>query len=198
MNTTLHREFCEMINNNNEYVGDIIEFGTGSGYSGEIIASSVPNKKLITFDGFVGLPKTKKVVPINTPWSEGQLKFDYETTKNKLSPYPNVQIWKKMSWELDEPKNFDISNIAAVNFDFDLYEGTLDGLRFIQKSEWKKILVRFDDWGSYSNQIAEQVDEHEKAAFYDWINETNYKYTEFEELTKISSGLQAIFEVIRD
>ena len=198
MNTTLHREFCEMINNNNEYVGDIVEFGTGSGYSGEIIGSSVPNKKLITFDGFVGLPKTEKVVPINTPWSEGELKFDYETTKNKLSPYPNVQIWKKMSWELDDPKHFDITKVAAANFDFDLYEGTLDGLRFIQKAEWKKILVRFDDWGAYSHQIAEQVDAHEKAAFYDWINETNYKYTEYTDLTRFSTGLQAIFEVTRD
>jgi len=197
MDTTLHLQFCEMINNSQEYVGDIVEFGTGSGYSGEIIASNNPNKRLITFDGFMGLPKTKKVVPFKTIWNEGELKFDYESTKNKLSPYSNVTIWRKMSWDLINPDDFDITDVAAANFDFDLYEGTIDGLRFIQKANWKKILVRFDDWGAYEFQRAHEVDEHEKAAFYDWIKETNYEYTEFTELTKLSSGLQSIFEVRR-
>lgn len=197
MDSTLLAQFCEMINSSQEYIGDIIEFGTGSGHSGSIIAGRNPNKKFITFDGFIGLPKTEKVVPLNTPWGEGQLKFDYEETKNKLSPYSNVTICKKMSWELVDPKDFDITDIAAANFDFDLYEGTLDGLRFIQKANWKKILVRFDDWGAYEFQKAYEVDEHEKAAFYEWIKETNYEYTEFTELTRVSSGLQAIFEVRR-
>lgn len=197
MDTTLHDKFCELINENSEYIGDIVEFGTGSGYSGDIIASSVPNKKFITFDGFVGLPKTNKVVPMNTPWAEGQLKFDYESTKNILSKYENVTIWRKMSWELNDPSEFNITELAAANFDFDLYEGTLDGLRFIQKAKWNKILVRFDDWGAYNFQKAEEVDQHEKAAFYDWIKETGYEYTEFTELTKFSQGLQSIFEVRR-
>lgn len=197
MDSTLHLQFCELINNDKTYTGDIVEFGTGSGYSGKIIAKNVPDKNLITFDGFVGLPKTNKVVPMNTPWGEGQLKFDYESTKSVLSEFKNVTIHKKMSWELDSPSDFGIENLSAANFDFDLYEGTLDGLRFIQKAKWTKILLRFDDWGSYSHQIASQVDEHEKAAFYDWINETGYNYKEFVNLTAVSSGLQAIFEVSR-
>jgi hypothetical protein len=102
-----------------------------------------------------------------------------------------------MLWELKTPEEYGISELAAANFDFDLYEGTLDGLHFIDKANWKTILLRFDDWGAYDFQIAEEVDKHEKAAFYDWIKETGYTYTEYTDLTKMASGLHTIILVKR-
>lgn len=195
--STLINEFCSIINLNNEIKGDILEFGTGSAHSGEIICSNVKNKKFFTFDGFIGLPKTEKGVPTNTCWEEGNLKFSYENAVQKLSKFDNVKIFKTMSWDLTKPEDYGIDKICAVNLDFDLYEGTIDALKFIQKADWKKIVVRFDDWGAYDYQVKEEVDAHEKAAFYDWIKETSYSFEELTDLTKLSKGLQSIFFVTR-
>lgn len=190
-------EFCNLIQNDNELNGDILEFGTGSAKSTDIIANNTSNKKIITFDGFLGLPKTEKGIPKGTGWDEGNLKFDYDNAISILSKYKKVKVHKCMSWELTHPSDYEISKVSSVNFDFDLYEGTLDALRFIQKCEWNKILFRFDDWGAYKFQIAEEVDRHEKAAFYDWINETKYDFEELKNYTDMSSGLQTIIIVKR-
>jgi hypothetical protein len=195
--TSLINEFCDLIQKDIELVGDILEFGTGSGDSTRTISTRTIGKKIITFDGFVGLPKTEKGIPKETGWDEGNLKFDYNNTILKLSKYEKVKIYKCMSWELTEPSDYGIDEVSSVNFDFDLYEGTLDALRFVQKCKWEKILFRFDDWGAYHFQVAEEVDKHEKAAFYDWINETNYSFRELKNYTNLSSGLQTIIEVKR-
>lgn len=193
----LLNEFTEKLNSDTNVVGDVLEFGTGTGNSTMTLGGSLTNKKIFTFDGFVGLPKTNKGVPTNTGWEEGSYQYDYDVIKNKLSTLPNVTVIKRMSWDLNEPSEFEITKVSGINIDFDLYEGTLDALRFTQKCEWSKIFVRFDDWGSYPHQIASEVDAHEKAAFYDWINETGYTFKEYTELTTLSSGLQSLFEVHR-
>lgn len=193
----LINEFCELIQKDLDFVGDILEFGTGSANSTKMIAIRTTEKKIITFDGFVGLPKTEKGIPIETGWDEGNLKFDYDNAISILSEFEKVKVYKRMSWELNEPSEFGIDKVSAVNFDFDLYEGTLDALRFVQKCKWNKIIFRFDDWGAYHFQIAEEVDRHEKAAFYDWINETKYDFEELKNYTNQSQGLQTIILVKR-
>lgn len=190
-------EFCNLIQNDKELIGDILEFGTGSANSTDIIANNTSDKKIFTFDGFVGLPKTEKGIPQGTGWEEGNLKFSYDNAVSILSKYEKVKIVKCMSWELNHPSDYNINEISSVNFDFDLYEGTLDALRFVDKCKWKKILFRFDDWGAYKFQIAEEVDRHEKAAFYDWINETGYSFEEYKNYTNQSQGLQTIILVKR-
>jgi hypothetical protein len=194
--SALLNQFCEKIKNEN-FIGDILEFGTGPANSTRYIASTIPNNRILTFDGFVGLPETEKGIPTNTEWYPGNYKYDYENIKNQLSGFKNVEVYKRMSWELKDPKEFNISKISAINIDFDLYEGTIDALRFSQRCEWETLLVRFDDWGAYPHQVASEVDAHEKAAFYDWINETGYKYEEITEWTKMVGGLQAVFVVNR-
>jgi len=100
-----------------------------------------------------------------------------------------------MTWDLKDPIDYGISDIIAVNMDLDLYEGTLDGLRFINNCVWGELLLRFDDWGCYPHQIATEVDAHEKAAFFDWIEETKYSYVINEKLTNQSNGLQSIIVI---
>jgi len=183
--------FCSMFNSIAELdlTGDVLEFGTGGASSSKIICGQLSNdRKLITFDGFVGLPKTEKGIPSETGWDEGNLKFSYEEAVGILSVCPNAKVYKLMSWELGEPQTYGITKVSAANFDFDLYEGTIDGLRFLQKTEWSSVLLRFDDWGAYDFQKKEEVDKHEKAAFYDWINETGYSYDEYTDLTNQSHG----------
>ncbi len=189
-------QFCVEIDNTG-LDGDILEFGTGSGGSAEAIASLLPDKKIITFDGFSGLPKTNKVIPENTDWQEGNLHFPYEDTKKRLENFINVTIHKTMSWELKNPKDYNIDKICAANMDFDLYEGTLDALNFISKCTWNEIFLRFDDWGAYDFQKKSEVDQHEKAAFFDWINDTKYDYFEYTDLLNSVGGLQTIIKVTR-
>ena len=138
----LINEFCHLIQNDLDIEVDILEFGTGGARSTKIIAELTNEKKIITFDGFVGLPKTEKGIPKGTGWDEGNLKFDYENAVTMLAKHEKVKVHKCMSWELTNPSDYGINKVSSVNFDFDLYEGTLDALRFVQKCEWNKIIFR--------------------------------------------------------
>jgi hypothetical protein len=193
----LINQFVNLINEDENLHGDVLEFGTGHGHSAEQIVKNLKNKKIFTFDGFRGLPKTNKVIPQGTNWFEGALMSDYENTKKYLEKYENIVVTKCMTWELESPEEYGIKNISAVNIDLDLYEGTLDALRYINKCNWDYLLIRFDDWGYYRNtsQIKEEVDEHERAAFFDFISETNYNYSFYDEINKLVDDRQIIVKI---
>lgn len=196
MNTLMNEFIYEL--RNNKFNGDMLEFGTGSGSSTDFLAQNFKNN-IFTFDGFEGLPETKKVVPRGTGWQKGSLKFDEQKTRNLLSKYSHVFVNKIMTYDLKNPEDYGIKKIAAANMDLDLYEGTLDALNFIDKCEWNNILLRFDDWGFYRNtsQIKEEVEQHEQAAFEDFIKEKRYEYKFFHEYANLCDNRQCIIEVIR-
>ena len=193
----LLREFCELINESEE-PGDVLEFGTGGGGSGDTIAKIIKKeRKLFTFDGFRGLPETKKVIPNGTGWVIGAYSFDETETRKSLEHHSNVVITKAMTWELKDPNEYGIDKIIGSNMDLYLYEGTLDALRFMDKCTWNTLHLRFDDWGCYVFQIASEVDQHEKAAFFDWIKETNHQYEIHEERLKWAEGRQSLITIKR-
>ena len=193
----LLREFCELINQSNES-GDILEFGTGGGGSSDLIAKKVDkSRKIFTFDGFQGLPNTTKVIPRGTGWVKGAYFYNEDETRNSLKHHPNIIIEKAMIWELKNPIEYGIDKIVGANMDLDLYEGTLDGLRFISKCSWNTLYLRFDDWGCYLFQVAAEVDAHEKAAFFDWIKETNYQYEIDKKSSNWTGGRQSLITVKR-
>ena len=133
---TLYLESDEDINK-----GAVLEFGTGSGRSTQRIASGT-QKTIYTFDGFAGLPKTEKGVPTGTGWDEGALFFDEAETRKLLEPYKHVNVYKCMTFDLKEPIEYGITKISGVNIDVDLYEGTIDALRFANKCEWTALIER--------------------------------------------------------
>lgn len=196
---TLINEFVNILNTDESLHGDVLEFGTGHGHSTEQIVQKLNNKKIYTFDGFCGLPKTNKVIPTGTGWNEGALMSNFEVTKNFLSTYKNITVTKCMTWELKSPEEYGIKDVSGLNIDVDLYEGTIDALRFVNKCNWTNLLIRFDDWGFYRNtsQIKEEVDEHERAAFFDFIKETNYEYKFYEEINKTVDDRQVIVKIWR-
>jgi len=62
----------------------------------------------------------------------------------------------------------------------------------------EKIAIRFDDWGYYPRfQIASEIDEHEKAAFYDWIRETGYEYVRDYIYEQLQEGKQSVIYISR-
>jgi hypothetical protein len=195
----LIEEFVEFINTDTSLNdGCILEFGTGGGHSTARIATGV-TKTIHTYDGFSGLPKTEKGVPEGTGWFEGALFFDEHKTREYLSSYPHVNVHKCLTFDLKKPHEYGITKISAVNIDVDLYEGTIDALRFADKCEWESLMIRFDDWGHYEGiQIKEQVDAHEKAAFYEWLQETGYDAETSDEINARSEHHQAIFKVTRN
>ena len=88
--SNLIREFCDLINQYDES-GDVIEFGTGGGTSTNSIASDISKeRKIFTFDGFQGLPETKKGYPINTGWAKGVYCYDENVVKEFLKQHSNV------------------------------------------------------------------------------------------------------------
>lgn len=195
----LIEEFVQFINSDKSLNdGCILEFGTGGGHSTKRIASST-TRTIHTYDGFSGLPKTEKGIPEGTGWFEGALFFEEQKTRDYLSDNTNVYVHKCLTFDLKEPAEYGIQKICAVNIDVDLYEGTIDALRFADKCEWDMLLIRFDDWGYYEGiQIKEQVDAHEKAAFYDWLTETGYDAETSDEINLRSNEHQAIFKVTRN
>jgi len=193
----LIKEFCDLINQKEESA-DVLEFGTGGGRLVNYIASNISKeRKIFTFDGFVGLPETSKVIPEKSGWNKGAYCFNEEDVRRQLNCYPNVFIEKTMTWDLKHPNEYGISKIVAANMDLDLYEGTLDGLRFIDKCVWTTLLLRFDDWGAHPHQNASEIDEHEKSAFFDWITETDYEYMIDKKLVDLTNGQQSIINVTR-
>lgn len=179
--------------------GCILEFGTGSGRSTYRIASQI-DRTIHTYDGFSGLPKTEKVVPRGTGWEEGALFFDEQVTRKLLEPHTHVTVHKCMTFDLKEPVDYGITKICGANMDLDLYEGTVDALQFIDKCEWETLIIRFDDWGHHNDgiQIKEEVDAHEKAAFYEWLNETGYTAETSYEINNKSENRQAVFRITRN
>ena len=185
-------------------IGDILEFGTGSGRSTVRIAEIVNNaginikRKIFTFDGFVGLPATNKIIPQDTDWQEGNLLFSEQKTRDLLSACKNVFIHKTMIGDIKTLKDYGIDKVASVNFDLDLYEGTRDALRLVDECKWQKIIFRFDDWGAYPFQDREQVAEHEQAAFYEFIEEKGYWWSFLDGTRDNHHSLQAIIIVLRE
>jgi hypothetical protein len=177
----------------------MLEFGTGHGHSTSQLANGFAKGKIFTFDGFRGLPKTNKVIPKGTGWWEGNLMSNEQVTRENLKHFSNVIITNCMTWELKTPSEYGIGAISSVNIDVDLYEGTLDALRFADKCEWKELVLRFDDWGYYRNsdQIKEEVSEHEEAAFYDFIRETNYNYSFYDSINRLVDNRQIVVKITR-
>jgi hypothetical protein len=177
--------------------GIVLEFGTGSGRSTAFLATYIKGP-IITFDGFAGLPKTEKGVPIGTGWEEGALFFEEQETRKLLEPFPHVTVHKCMTFDLKDPIEYGIQKIRGVNLDLDLYEGTLDALRFISKCEWDSLILRFDDWGYYEGiQIKEQVEAHEQAAFRDFLEETGYQAFTNPDINQLSGNRQSIYKITR-
>ena len=65
-----------------------------------------------------------------------------------------------------------IGKICAVHIDVDIYEPTVSSLKFVDKCEWNKIYMRFDDWHGHEPDY----DSHERLACKEWIEKNNYTF----------------------
>jgi hypothetical protein len=162
--------------------GDIIEFGVASAQTTIEIARNNPDRKLFAYDHFLGLEESSKPLPSHAGWHEGAFRVgdpDYPHIPTsiagvfkKLEPYPNVNLFVEDVHELKDPSEYGIGKIVAVNVDVDIYEPTVSCLKFLDKCDWDKLYIRFDDWHGHDPQF----DHHERLAAKEWLDRTGYKF----------------------
>lgn len=107
--------------------GDIAEVGVFRGGSAKLICEAKGDKKLFLFDSFEGLPPLTKVDGTHR-FHEKQFSSSYDEVKHYLRNYPDVHIYKGLFPGTAGPiadKNF-----SFVHLDVDLYEATLECIKF--------------------------------------------------------------------
>ena len=112
-----------------------------------------PDRRIHGFDHFEGLEKTSQPTPDYGGWFGGEFEVggsdyqqSYERVIDDLSQFDNIGLVVEDVHKLKDPDEYEISKIAAVHIDVDIYEPTVSCFKFIDKCEWNKIYIRFDDW----------------------------------------------------
>jgi hypothetical protein len=124
--------------------GDIVEFGTASGYTACTIAKAMafcelsrPSKQLHLFDSFKGLPKATSAVDQDTYhvrpgfWSEGACsglsRKALFAACSRILPGDRIAI--REGWFKDTVSAVPLSQcFAFIHFDGDRYQSTIDAL----------------------------------------------------------------------
>jgi len=107
--------------------GEIAEVGVYRGGSAKLICEAKGNKTLHLFDTFEGLPI---ISTIDNPkqFQKGDYTASFENVKNYLKTYKNVHLYKGFFPSTSLP----INNVmfSFVHLDLDLYESTLESIKF--------------------------------------------------------------------
>ena len=163
--------------------GCIVEFGVASAQTTIEMARCNPDRSLFAFDHFLGLEQTSKPTPEHAGWGEGAFRVgdpnhpwipdSIEGVFKKLERYKNVNLFVEDVHELKDPSEYGIGKVAAVNVDVDIYEPTVSCLNYIDRLEWDKLYIRFDDWHGHDPQF----DHHERLAAREWLDRNpHYKF----------------------
>ena len=110
--------------------GDISEVGVYRGGSAKILAESGKGKKIHLFDTFEGLPETTDHDSVKKGWLADT---SLESVKEYLKGYDNVFFHKGFFPETTE--ELLTAKFCLVHLDTDLYQSTLDSLKFF----WPKM-----------------------------------------------------------
>jgi len=107
--------------------GDIAEVGVYKGGSAKIICEAKVNKTLHLFDTFKGLPNLSKVDDLEQ-FYKGEYATSFEDVKNYLVKYSKIKFYKGIfPFTTKSIKN---KKFSFVNLDVDIYESTLNCLKF--------------------------------------------------------------------
>lgn len=177
-------ENLDVISENYNLVGDVLEFGTCTCQSAIQLATMFPDKTIFTIDHFKGLGKSKKILPRSSDWREGSFALgawnaqgpefprNIDEALEKLATKSNIKPIISDIHDLTKPEDYNIGKIAICNIDVDIYEPTVSALEFLSKCDWSEILIRFDDWHGGKREY----DQHERLAFQEWIVKYNYEH----------------------
>lgn len=107
--------------------GDIAEVGVYKGGSAKILCELKANKKIYLFDTFEGLPGKviKKEDLVKQNWLNDVI---LDEVKANLKKYPKVYFYKGIFPETSKPVKD--KRFSLVHLDADIYQATLEGLKF--------------------------------------------------------------------
>lgn len=144
--------------------GEIVEFGTASGFTARVIARAMnaaernrPLKRLHLFDSFIGLPEATSEVDRNSYevragiWTPGtcRLLSKKELLESCSRIIPAERIVIHEGWFKDTVAQLpDGQRFAFIHFDGDLYQSTLDAIGgLLEKGAISNgAIICFDDW----------------------------------------------------
>lgn len=159
--------------------GDFAEFGTCTGYTASLIAYAINfysqrlqkheqahnilKRELCLFDSFEGFPEATLPEDMNSPhvasgmWGAGTAKgLDARQLENLVQGYlPSEQINIYEGWYKDTLSTIGKDKrFAFVHMDCDLYESTIDVLRYLFSNEHvsQGAMLLFDNW--YCNKAS--------------------------------------------
>lgn len=168
--------------------GDVLEFGTRSGFTALDLARENRHRTVFTFDHFKGLEQSRQPIPLNSGWEKGAFALGVGDTgpirqpqtidevKQVIGQEKNIVLHIEDIHLLKDPSQYNISKIVAVSIDVDIYEPTVSSLKFVDKCIWNTLFIRFDDWHGHEPEY----DFHERLACQEWILGNNYQFSVIE------------------
>lgn len=107
--------------------GDIAEVGVYMGGSAKMICKAKGDKTLYLFDTFEGLPEVMEIDKKAT-YYKGRYSASYEFVKESFNDEKNVKIYKGFFPDTAGP--IKDKKFSYVNLDVDIYESTLNCLKY--------------------------------------------------------------------
>jgi hypothetical protein len=133
--------------------GDYAEVGVYKGSSAKLICEAKGDKHIHLFDTFEGLPEVDE---IDKRFCKAMYSGGYQYTKDRLSGYSNVKIYKGLFPETGEPVKD--RQFAFVHLDVDLYKSTKESLGFFYDRLVKGGIILTHDYGR-SKGVTKAFDE---------------------------------------
>lgn len=130
--------------------GDTIDIGVRYGTSSYFILNGLAdaNRPHHLFDSFEGVSAPTSEDGKNTAWKKGDLKTDESITRANLSKFQNCQYYK--GWIPDRFNEIEDRRFALMHIDVDLYQPTLESLKFFYDKINPGGVIICDDYGSSS------------------------------------------------
>lgn len=128
--------------------GDLAECGCYVGVSAWFMAKEAPDRELFLFDSFEGLSKPDSYDNVSKEiqeWRAGDLKTTESILRQNLTEFPHIHVLK--GWI---PQQFDEvaeRRFRLVHIDVDLYQPTLDSLKFFYPRLLPGGVIVMDDYG---------------------------------------------------
>ncbi len=120
---------CMALKSVEAILGDVAEIGAYRGGSAKLLLKTMNGKKrMYVFDTFNGLP-TLSELDTDDDLGPGYFTESVEVVRAYLSEYPNVHVYPGI-FPSQTSKFIKNNKFSFVHLDVDLYQGTLDCLRF--------------------------------------------------------------------
>lgn len=126
--------------------GSIAECGAYEGASAYFMASEVPDRSIHLFDSFEGLPEpTLHDRSPDSMWRRGDLTAREAILRENLKTFENIVIHK--GWIPETFAAIEHERFRLAHIDVDLYEPTLESLRFLYPRLNAGGVIVLDDYG---------------------------------------------------